>query len=63
LHGVEDPTSPVLEKIRNVTDRVTVRNEVPASGTIAVIVQPGAKDQIGGNPEENTAVALSVHYR
>jgi hypothetical protein len=39
-----DPPRPVLEQIRQVSDRVAVREEVPAAGTVAVVVEPGAED-------------------
>lgn len=53
LHRVEDPPRPVLEEVRDIADGVTVRQQVPAAGAVAVIVQPGPKDQVGRSSQEH----------
>lgn len=40
LNRVEHGTCPILEQVRNIADRVTVGNEVPTTGAIAVVVEP-----------------------
>lgn len=44
--------SPLLEQIRHVADGVTVRQQIPASCAVAVVVEPAAEDEIGGYAEE-----------
>jgi hypothetical protein len=43
-----------LEDIGDITDRVTVREEIPAPSAIAVVVQPRAKNEVGGGGEEKS---------
>lgn len=52
LERINDPSEPVLENIRNVTEGVAVREEVPATGTVAVVVEPGAENKVRGDAEE-----------
>lgn len=40
LYGVEYPADPVLQQVGDVADRVAVGEEVPAAGTVAVVVEP-----------------------
>lgn len=32
-----------------------MRHEVPPAGRVAVVVEPGAEDEVGGGAEENAA--------
>jgi hypothetical protein len=54
LQGVDDTTEPVLEQVGDVADGVGVREKIPATSAVAVIVEPGAKDEVGGGAEEGT---------
>lgn len=54
LHSLEDLTPKVLCNVRNVADSITVRKEIPAAGAVAVVVEPGAEDEVGCNAEEET---------
>lgn len=47
---------PVLEDIRDVTEGVSVRKKVPSTGTVPVVVKPGAEDEVGGDAKEETIV-------
>lgn len=40
LHCVENAPGPVLEQVRHVADRVAMRNQVPASSSITIVVEP-----------------------
>lgn len=55
LHRINDPASKVLEQIGNIPDGVTVRKEVPAAGAVAVVIEPRAEDEVGGDKEEEAA--------
>lgn len=59
LQRIDDPPQPVLEKVRNVTEGVAVREKVPATGTVAVVVEPGAENKVGGDAEEKTVDIVS----
>jgi len=52
LHRTNDLPPKVLKDIRNIADRVAVRKEVPAAGAVAVVVEPGAEDEVGSGREE-----------
>ena len=54
LEGVHHPSEPVLHNVRHVPNRVAVREEIPSPGTVAVIVEPGAEDEVRGGAEEET---------
>lgn len=53
LYRVKHPPSPVLEQVRDVADSVAVGDEVPASGPVAVVVEPRAEDEVGRGSEED----------
>lgn len=40
FHPTNNVTGKVLDNVGQVADRVAVRNEVPASGAVAVVVKP-----------------------
>lgn len=54
LQGVNDPTAPVLEEIWHVANCIAVREEIPASRAVAVVIEPGAKDEVCRDTEEDT---------
>ena len=60
LNGIQDPARPVLEEVGNVADSVAVRQEVPAAGAVAVVVEPGSEDQVGRGAEEDAGGVFSV---
>ncbi len=51
-NGTDHLSRPVLEQVGNVSDGVAVGQEIPAPCAVAVVVEPGAKDQVGGYAEE-----------
>lgn len=53
LQGINDPTAPVLEEVWHVANRIAVREEIPASSAVAVVVEPGAEDEVCRNAEED----------
>lgn len=53
LHRIQDSPNPVLEQVRNVAEGVAVREEVPSAGSVPVIVEPRAKDEICGSEQED----------
>lgn len=55
LEGVHHPSEPVLHNVRHISDCVAVREEIPSPGTVAVVVEPGAEDEVRGGAEEETA--------
>ena len=59
LYGVEDPPGPVLEKVGDIANRVTVRQQIPTAGAVAVVVEPGAEDEVGRRAEEDAAIGLA----
>lgn len=54
LQGVNDSTAPVFEKVWHVANRIAVREEVPAPCAEAVVVEPGAEDEVCRDTEEDT---------
>jgi hypothetical protein len=54
LHSLEDLTSKVLCNVRYIADSVAVRKEIPAAGAVAVVIEPGAEDEVGCDTEEET---------
>lgn len=55
LDGLEDLTPEVLCNVGHVADGVAMREEVPAAGAVAVVVEPRAEDEIGCDTEEETS--------
>lgn len=49
LDGLEDLTPKVLRNVWHVADGIAVRKKVPAASTVAVVVEPRAKDEVGRN--------------
>ena len=56
LNGGCDAAGPILNDVRNVADCVTMRQEIPAPSSVAVVVEPGAEDEVGGGYEEQAVV-------
>lgn len=54
MQSIDHTTDPVLEEVGEFADSVAVWEEVPATGAVAVVVEPGAKDEVGGDAEEGT---------
>lgn len=54
LQRVDHPPQPVLEDIRNIAQSVAVWQQIPAASAVAVVVQPRAEDEVGGDAEEDT---------
>ena len=53
LYRVQHPTCPVLEQPGNVADGVAVWKQVPPPRAVAVVVEPGPKDEIRCDGEED----------
>lgn len=54
LQCVDHAANPVFEEVGDVTEGIAMREKVPATGAEAVVVEPGAEDEIGGDAEEDT---------
>jgi hypothetical protein len=52
LYSVEHATCPVLDKIRDVAERIAVREEIPSTCTIAAVVEPRTENEISSNTQE-----------
>ena len=59
LNSIQDPARPVLEEVGDVADSIAVGQEVPAAGAVAVVVEPGAEDEVGRRAEEDAAIGLA----
>lgn len=46
LKGIDHSAQPVLENVRDVANGVSMGEKVPSSSTVAVVVQPGAEDEV-----------------
>jgi hypothetical protein len=51
-HRTDHFSRPVLEQVWDISDGVAVGEEIPTSGSVAVVVEPGSEDQVGGYAEE-----------
>lgn len=58
MQRVDHAANPVFEEVGDVAEGIAVWEEVPATGTVAVVVEPGAEDEVGGDAEEDTAKRL-----
>jgi hypothetical protein len=54
LQSIDHTTEPVLEDVGDIADGVTMREQVPATGAVTVVVEPGAEDEVGSDDEEGT---------
>lgn len=54
MQSIDHPTEPVLEEVGDIANGVAVREEIPAAGAVAVVVEPRAKDEVGSDAEEGT---------
>lgn len=54
MQSIDHTTEPVLEEVRDIADGVAVGEEIPATGAVTVVVEPGAEDEIGSDAEEGT---------
>lgn len=61
LDRVEHPADPVLEQVGHVAEGVAVREQVPAAGAVASVVEPGAEDEVGCDGEEESVCVSSLH--
>lgn len=57
LDCVNDLSAEIFQDVGQVADGVTVREEVPAAGAVAVVVEPGAEDEVGGGGKEEAFCA------
>ena len=55
LERVDHSAEPVLENIWNVTNGIAVWKEVPATGTVAIIVEPRAENEVCSDAKEETS--------
>jgi len=60
LHGTNNLPKPILQYIGDVTDCITMREEIPSTGAISVVVQPGAENEVGEDGEEDTEGSQSM---
>jgi hypothetical protein len=60
LHSPRHLTRKVLRNVRDIANRITVGQKVPPACAVAVVVEPGAEDEVGGDGEEE-AVAPLIH--
>jgi hypothetical protein len=51
-HRTDHFFRPVLEQVWDISDGVAVGEEIPTSGSVAVVIEPGSEDQVGGYTEE-----------
>tara|TARA_R110002060_G_scaffold4289_7_gene6775 strand:- start:70 stop:327 length:258 start_codon:yes stop_codon:yes gene_type:complete len=63
LHGIQNPSHPVFEEIWDVSDGIAVREKVPASSTVSVVIEPGAEDKISRGGEESAEQKVSSARR
>ena len=52
LDGVDDASDPVFQKIWQVLNGVRMWENVPASGRVPIVIEPGAEDEICSNAKE-----------
>jgi hypothetical protein len=57
LYDAYDFAPQILHHVRDVTDSVAVGKKVPTTGAIAVVVEPGAEDEVRGGSEEEAIVS------
>jgi hypothetical protein len=60
LNCVEHTARPVLEKVWDVADRVAMGDEVPATSSVTVVVEPGSEDQVRSDTEEEAVGKLDM---
>jgi len=53
LHRVDHAFDPVIEDVRDVADGVAVGEQIPATGTVTIVVEPRSKNEIGCRAEED----------
>lgn len=53
MHRVDHAFDPVIEDVRDVADGVAVGEQIPATGTVTVVVEPGSENEIGRRAEED----------
>ena len=62
MYSVDDPSHPIPEKIRYVSDGFRVRHEIPTSGRVLIIIQPTAEDEVRGDAHECTVDDVSFNH-
>jgi hypothetical protein len=60
LHSSSDLARKVLCNVRDITDRIAVGQQVPAASAVAVVVEPGSEDKVGGYGEEEAVIQLDL---
>src|SRR5690242_15021699 len=65
LDSVKRPPSPILQQIWYVADRIAMGYQIPAAGTIAVVVKPGTEYEVRCDGEESAIcwVSSCMHTR
>lgn len=53
LHGTGDAAAKVLDQVGQVAERVAVGHGVPASGAVALVVEPAAEDEVRSDAQED----------
>ena len=61
LDRVEHPADPVLQQVGHVAEGVAVREQVPAAGAVARVVEPGAEDEVRCDGEKEAVCVSSLH--
>lgn len=59
MERVDDATDPILHEVRNIADGIAVREQIPTPGAVAIVVEPGAEDEICSDTEEYTRKGIS----
>ena len=46
LNGLKDLAAEVFGNVRHIADGVAMREQVPAAGAVAVVIEPRAEDEV-----------------
>jgi hypothetical protein len=60
LQCVDHAANPVFHEVGDIAEGIAVWKKIPATGAVAVVVEPGAEDEVGGDAEEDTRKKLSA---
>lgn len=63
MDSLEDLAPEVLGDIGHVADSVAVGKKIPATGAVAVVVQPGAEDEVGCDAKEEAEIKISKVWK
>lgn len=61
MKSVHHPSEPILEYIRHVPNRVTMRKQIPSPSTVAVVVEPRAEDEVRGDAKEEAGLVSDMN--